>query len=229
MVTAKVNAPNYQAYGNSDLEKVFAQGFSQADTGNNGGALYAMLVGAGADRNRMVDRYSEDLAQTNFMQQSLAQQEMQQELLRESLKQVPEYAKAGVPIYDIPLLSRISRTAGMDPETLSASTLVNALKRAQIAKEMAAAEASRASGQPQFTIQTDVSPTGVSLGTITGKGRNPAELSALQTALVAQELYKNRGLPMPQGPNILARPNYIENRQDQQRRAAQNHTILQGQ
>jgi hypothetical protein len=203
MVTAKVNAPNYQAYGNSDLEKAFAQGLA-GDTGGYGGTLMSLLMGAGRERNQMVDRYSTDLAATNQLQVALAQRELQQEMLKEYLTQAPHFAKAGLPLDAFPGFGAIGNTT--DPRVLDSSGLQRELLKAEIQSKIAAAANSGASGKTTYTVEQ---PYGTNPGPSTMKisGKDAAAVEAAREAWVRSEAAKRApGGPYASEPGRNAAP-----------------------
>jgi len=224
-VAGKANIASPQIFSTDPIEQQFAKGLADPEFS---GYAYGFLNAARGDRRRAQDTYISNLQMSNKMAAQLEQQAMAQDLLKESLKQGPEYAKAGLPINQVDLIARLFNSGGSDPQTMDASGLVNELKRSQIAENNAKAAGSTKESGPQYEFAVDTTTSGVGAGTHKIKGGDPAALQAALYQAVNRDRIA-RGLPPVKPGQELSRPTKTSEREQLQTRAANERRILQGQ
>lgn len=181
MAETKTHVPAPAIFQSDPTEQIFARGMLDRDMS---GLSFMFKNAAGMQRDADQETYMQGVQQANKMAMALSGQEDMMKLLQESLKQGPEYAKAGLPLERIPLIARLITGGGTDQQTRDSSGLVNELKKAMIAKDYA--EAANAGGDK--TEVTDVyGPGGYAGSQIKGssKGSGTALIDAM-TARAAQ-------------------------------------------
>lgn len=220
MATGKpaVTAPTI--FTSDPIEQTYAKGTLDPQWG---GTAFAYLQAAKGDRADAQAQYLSELHNANRLSAYLAQQEDANKLVAEALKQGPEYAKAGLPIEQVPLIARLLTGGGTDPQTREASALVNALKQSQIAENYAKGAAAGQAGAPQYTFEGDATNTGLGNTTLKVRGRDPVAAQAEFNRRMAQHL-SDRGVPVTD-PNrgVISRVSPTEARQAAQDRARRNH------
>jgi len=194
-----------------DLSKIYAQ--QMLTNPAMGGTAGALLMGQEGVRAGQIQDYYNQVREANRLQMLLSQQQDEADLLKEALQQGHHYITAGANVADMPLISRLFTRGATDPQTVDASTLVNSLKKAQIAHYYAQVAASNAAGEPQTTVQTGLGPDGKPVTQIvTTKGRGTNILDA-NTQAVRSNMVGNYG--QRPGPFVYQQPTTVQNRQYQ--------------
>lgn len=135
-MAAKIQIPQGAIFQADPEQQIYARGTLDRDMS---GLSYMFKNAADTRAQGNQERYMQGVSEANRISQALAQQEMQQDMLVQALKVIPDFAKAGVPISQFPALAQTSATGGTDEQTAQASLLVNLLKQAEIAQKQAAA------------------------------------------------------------------------------------------
>lgn len=196
MVTNKIATPQPQIFSSDPLEQIYARGTLDRDMSG----LSFMFKNAEQDRRRAnQDAYMEGVSEANRMSQALAQQEMAQEKLIETMKIAQKLTEIGVNASDMPGLDEVIRNnpAGTGD---AAMKMILALKQSQINENNAKAAAAGQGGADKYDIETQMTPSGVAYTTYKGKGRDPSAIQAeLQRRALAD--MQARGLkPNPNSP-----------------------------
>ncbi len=202
-MTAKTHVPQQGAFQSDPAEQIALR---QTLGGSTPGLDYMFLNAAQQRGDARTAEYMQGVQEANKLAAALSQQDSMMELLKESLKQAPEYAKAGLPISDVSMLSRLFASGGTG-QAAEASSLVNELKKAMVAEHLAKATASGRESLPETTIESQGTPSGISIETVRTKqkGGDPAALQERQRRLMVQ-LMKNRGI-IGSGPGETGLPN----------------------
>lgn len=204
MANSKPSVPSPAIFQSDPEEQIYARGTLDRDMSG-----LAYMFKNAAEQRRVQDQqtYMEGVDRANKLATMLGLQEERAGMLKEALKQGPEYAKAGLPISQVPIIAQLFSSLGTDDQTMDASSLVNALKRSEIAKNSAAAAASGRESGPEYTGETIVTPSGVSQESIRvkQKGGNLTTAQELQRQRVIQAL-EARGIKGG-GPGGTGLPN----------------------
>lgn len=191
-MTVKIQSPQPTIFQSDPIEQIAMRGVLDRDMSG----LSYMFKNAAQDRQ--VDKeaaYMNGVREANRMAMMLQQQEDMQKLLIESLKQGPEYAKAGLPVADVPLLSRLF-TSGGTGQAADASMLVNLLKESQIAENNAKAAAAGEASKDQVTFEGSTSPAGPTINTYRVKSKDPIRAQMeLQRQIEADKRARQPGQP----------------------------------
>ncbi len=183
MATSKVQIPQPAIFQSDPEQQIYARGTMDRDMS---GLAYMFKNAADTRRERDQDTYMQGVSEANRIAAALEKQDMMQRTLLEALKQAPDYAKAGLPIADVPMLAQLFASGGAG-QAAEASSLVNELKKSEIAKNAAAGAASGQAGAPEYTEEMQITPSGVSVGTMRVKTKGG-------DSKVAQEILRQRGL-----------------------------------
>lgn len=204
MATSKVQVPSPAIFQSDPEEQIYARGTLDRDMS---GLSYMFKNAAQTRREQDQGTYLQGVSEANRVAAALAQQENQQHMLLESLKMIPDFLKAGAPIAQFPTLAGTSATGGTDEQTAMASSLVNALKQSEIAKNNAAGAAHGAAGAPEFTSEMQITPEGPSIESlkVKTKGGDSAVVQEILRQRALQSL-KNRGIA-GSGPGGTGLPN----------------------
>jgi len=176
MVTAKVNAPSFQAYDPTQLETALATAWANPQNDIKGSTAN-MLWSYGLDRQRGIDQYVHDLGESNKLQVLLAQQEMQNELANTALKELAPMTNAGLNLSDIPIAARFSATGFRDPQSAAASSSVVQKRLAEVAELHARAAAHNATSADKWTVEVGTDANGAPTYKLSGKGASPQALA----------------------------------------------------
>jgi len=200
-------------YDPTDLEKTFAAQMF-ADKGL-GGSAFAMLLGAGGDRQRDIAQYNQDLAASNQLQFQLAQQEMKNQLAETALKELAPLTNAGFPLETLVPAQGLSTTGFTDPQTRQSSAVVVALKEAQRQHALAQAAHAGDAGATKDTVATIVGPDGRVIGqTFTTSGKSGAvPVLGQNTQGVRTNMFGNYGVQP--GKFVYQQPTAVQQRQFQ--------------
>lgn len=181
MATASATRPQIaspQIFTSDPLERTFAAGLAERDTGGNSGALYALMKGAQATREAGQEQYLKGLAEANRMQMLLSRQQDEADLGKAMIAHAAEISNAGIPIEQFKPSATVMYAAGMDPQTRQASLLAILKRQAEIAHLYAQAANAGAGSADKTTYQENRDVEGRPIGstvTLTTKG-NPANL-----------------------------------------------------
>lgn len=170
MAEQKTHVPAPAIFQSDPTEQIFSKGVLDRDMS---GLSYMFLNAAQGRRDADQQTYMQGVSEANRIAAALNSQDNLSKMLIESLKEAPNYAKAGLPVSDVPMLSRLFANGGNNKQTADASLLVNLLKQSEINKNNATAGAESA---PEFTGESVVTPQGVSVENlkVKQKGGDPA-------------------------------------------------------
>lgn len=207
-----------QIFTSDPIEQIFAKGTMDQDMG---GIAYAYLNAARGQRQDDQNVYMNSLAASNRMASELMQREEANKMLLETLKLGPEYAKAGLPIANVPGIAQHFTGAGTDPQTADASLLVNLLKRADIAEKYAKAAASGKEYADETTVETDMTPTGAANSTIKTKSKGGLDrmIQRQNQAVAADNQSRQTG--------VLRNPTQMDQKGANELRAQMKRRVLQ--
>lgn len=177
----KTHVPLPAIFQSDPLEQIYAKGTLDRDMS---GLSYMFKNAAGMEREQNKEQYLRGVQQANEMARALNQQDAMSKMLVEALKQAPDYAKAGLPIANVPAIAQLFSGAGNDSQTAAASMLVNELKKSEIAKNYATGANA---GAPEFQGETIVTPSGVSQESLRMKVKGG-------DSAMAQEMLRQRAL-----------------------------------
>jgi hypothetical protein len=216
MVTAKVNAPSYQAYEPTRLEQIFAEHMADPLFG---GSAAVMLNHYGMDRAAGIDKYQKALSDSNALQVALARQEMDTQLREAGLKEIAPITNAGVQVGQIPDIARLFTGGATDDQTLAASKASLDLKLAQALEARAKAAHAGDAMAPQSDVQIQQDPSGRIVGVISsvkGKSGDVVGMTAANAARLAYgPLGANDGRGPPDPQHVLRFPSVAATRAGQ--------------
>ena len=189
-----------QSFTSDPLEQVFGKEFANPDSAVGAFALANMMT-AGAQRERGQEQYLTNLHMSNQLAAQMAQQDMQNDLLKESLQQGHHYIAAGVDPTDMPLIQRLFTGNSGN----LAADLKRALVQSQIAENQAKAAHAGDAGAPTVEVARQYGTYGEEGGQVKGKGRNPAQVEQLVADTVRAQLGRTPVRPGP--PGVTGAPN----------------------
>lgn len=197
MADPKVHVPAPAIFQSDPTEQIYAKGTLDRDMS---GLSFMLMNAMQGRRDADQQAYMGGVSEANRMAMELSKQEEANKFLIETLKQAPDYAKAGLPISQVPSIARHFTGAGTDPQTADASKLVNLLKQSEIAANQA--KAANAGGD-NVTVDTQVTPSGVGFSNVKVKGRDVDGANAKMIQAIMENL-KQRGMqPKPGGALTL--------------------------
>lgn len=189
MSLPKVQVPQPAIFQSDPVEQVFARGMLDRDMS---GLSYMAMANARDRRTDDQDTYLKGVKEANQLSAALAMHEEMNKQALEVLKQGVEMStKLGTPTSTMPIMKMLIPSGADDPGA--------AAKLQLVLSEIAMNNAKAANtGQDQYSYETQVTPEGVSIETLKGKGRDPATLQQ-QMALQAQRAWQARQKPVGQG------------------------------